>query len=166
MPWVICQTKPSREQWAALNIRRQGAIPYLPQTFNPRSHRREALFPSYIFVGLTRDQSFGFLNNTYGISRLLMQTTATGLAPVTVSRSIIKELRQRENANGVISLKSDEPQTPEFQPNDPVKILEGPFTGHAALFHHQAKRRVQVLLQLLGQIVTVELERRQIVAAI
>ena len=124
----------------------KGYVVYLPRIrdFRIRQGRRiecrPALFPGYLFVLI--ESRWYSVGSTPGVIGLLRDE----LGPVKVSDRIIDEIRQRER-NGLIEL----PRREEFQIGDQVRILQGPFAGHLALYAGMRPReRVEILLQLLG----------------
>ena len=69
-----------------------------------------------------------------------------GDGPARVPDSVISEIRSRER-NGLVELA----KPPRFRRGDQVRIVQGPFREHLALYAGQtAHERVAVLLQLLG----------------
>jgi transcriptional antiterminator RfaH len=77
-----------------------------------------------------------------GICGLIM----AGAEPAKVPDGIIAEIRRRE-IDGLIDL----PKAPSLRRGDRVKILQGPFRAHLAIYPGMKPRqRVEVLLQLLG----------------
>lgn len=146
--WILARTKPAREQLAARNIRRQNHEYYLAQFFDKRRCLRRSLFPSYIFV-LIFDREYGFLNNTFGISRVM----SCGDDPAVVNPAVIEELRSRENKNGIIQLpeQAQDEVMANLKPGDSVRVTEGPFVGFNALYQGMSSHsRVKILLSLLS----------------
>lgn len=164
--WIIAKTKPSQEQYAALNIRRQPhaqAEPYVPLFFDKRRSMRVALFPSYIFVKI-RDGYFHFLNSTFGISSVMLSTNG----PATVSKNVIKELKARENKNGVILLPEQIATSLTVGSKLTIQQRRGhnPFNGLTGLYQGMESRdRVSILLSLLGREVTVSVRTTDVIAA-
>lgn len=164
--WVVARTKPRQERWAAVNVRRQGRWSYLPEYYHRQRRLRMPLFPSYLFV-LAREGDFSFLRSTFGISALV---TIAG-APATIDRQVIRELRQRENAHGVITLPEqiEADQVDDLRPGDLVKVSEGPMVGLNALYQGMATQgRIRILLDLLnrrGIPVTIERKSVELLAA-
>jgi transcriptional antiterminator RfaH len=103
--------------------------------------RRSLLFPSYAFLAIV--SQWHEARRAPGVVRLVM---AGDGAPAQVPDAVISHLRARER-DGAIELT--EPS--QFEPGDEVRIIRGPFQGHAALFAGKdGHERVAVLLQLLG----------------
>jgi transcription antitermination factor NusG len=83
-----------------------------------------------------------------------------GVTPGRVPDAVIDELKAREY-NGAINL----PRRDGLELGEQVRVLQGPFSGHLALYAGmRPKERVEVLLQLLGGLQKVELPRVSIEA--
>ena len=81
--------------------------------------------------------------------------------PAAVPDSVIDGLRASER-DGLIEL----PKPPRFRRGDKVRITDGPFREHLALYDGQtAHQRVAVLLRLLGGERRVELPEDAVEAA-
>jgi len=161
MYWSVCRLRPHKEPTAVRWLGMKGYVVYLPRIrdFRIRQGRRiecrPALFPGYLFVLI--ESRWYSVGSTPGVIGLLRDE----LGPVKVSDRIIDEIRQRER-NGLIEL----PRREEFQIGDQVRILQGPFAGHLALYAGMKPReRVEILLQLLGSEQRVELPRVDIEVA-
>ena len=70
-----------------------------------------------------------------------------------VSDAIMNQLQRRIDA-----LKANHDVSHNLKPGDRVRIIEGPLTGYEALFdlHLNGSQRVQVLLEMLGSLVRVD----------
>lgn len=164
--WYAVQSKPGQEQLAEVNLQRQGYTTYLPRC--ARKRRRAArihliqapLFPGYLFVELDLDQDpWRSVNGTFGVSALV----SFGNRPSPLPQGLIKAIRAREDAHGLVQLDEECP----FQPSDPVEVTHGPFTEQTGLFQGQTpdRERVIVLLSLMGRKVSVKLPSEDIRAA-
>jgi transcriptional antiterminator RfaH len=153
--WAVARLEPHREQLALRCLGLAGYETYFPRL---REHRishgrrieiRPPLFPGYCF--LTVEAQWYAARWSIGVIGLIMD----GIRPARVADQIIDDLRKRER-NGLIEL----PKRPALQPDDQVRILQGPFAGHLGLYAGQrAHERVLVLLALLGGQQRVELAR-------
>jgi transcriptional antiterminator RfaH len=144
--WTCAQTAPQREAAAQHMLELAGYQVYLPRLRLIRPSRgrkielRPPLFPSYLFVWITA--GWWAARWCPHVIRLL----AAGDRPVHVSDVIVDGIRSREH-NGLVEL----PKRPALKLGDRVRILQGPFVGHLALYAGQRPReRVEILLQLLG----------------
>jgi transcriptional antiterminator RfaH len=155
--WYCARTKPKREHMAAANLSRNLGL----EVFNPRlrverATRRgvvrstEALFPCYVFVHCL-SSSWTDIRYVTGVSSLVH---FGGRIP-SVPRAVIDELKE--------SFGTDEPLAVEdpLSPGAEVSIAAGAFRGFQAtvLRALPAKRRVQVLLDILGRQTVVEVDR-------
>ncbi len=101
-------------------------------------HRR---FPGYLFVRIILQ--WHEARWAPGVVRLVMD----GVAPAAVPDAIVVGLKSRET-DGLIELP---PRPPLFKRGDAVRIREGPFARHLAIFEGmKPHERVEVLLAFLG----------------
>lgn len=160
MTWVVARTQPRRERWAAENITRQGACPYMPRyselapspTISGRLIRKELpLFPSYIFVKLM-DGRWRFLLGTFGLMGLIMGTDG----PTRVPEHVIAELRKREGPDGMIRLPPAPVKRSRFTAGKAIRVIRGPFQGRVGIYQGStAAERERVLLNVLGRLTPV-----------
>lgn len=146
--WVVAQTKPQQERWAAENVARQNFEWYLPLTLsNAKLHRAVTpvcLFPRYLFI-LVKDRWHSLLG-TYGVTRLVM----SGEGPAILPESAIESLRAREDTKGLIRLPTA--LEPRFKAGDPVRVNGGHFSGYTGIVSStSAKDRSKILLEVLGR---------------
>lgn len=148
--WYALHVKAHREQAVHDYLVGQGYSDYYPylrvKPVNPRSRKRRAFFPGYVFVRLNLDElgpnALRWTEGTYGL-------VTFGDDPAPVPDSLINEVRRRVEeinaAGGRIS--------PAIEPGDRVRIVEGAFEGYEAIFDANlaGKDRVQVLLSYLSQ---------------
>jgi len=162
LTWYCARTKPKHEHIAAANVRQNLEL----EVFHPRLRIERAtqrgvmrvvepLFPCYIFIRCVLEESFIDIRHTTGISSLVH----FGQKIPAVPDSIIEELRE--------CFEADDPMTVEdrISPADEVVFVEGAFTGMRAFVLRvmPAKKRVQVLLDVLGGPTPVEVERKTVV---
>jgi len=162
LAWYCARTKPKHEHIAAGNLRRNlGLEVFHPRLRFERATQRgvmrvvEALFPGYIFVRCALEENFNDIKHCSGISSLVH----FGQKIPKVADSIIEELRD--------CFEADDPMTVEdrISPADEVIFVEGAFAGMRAFVLRvmPAKKRVQVLLEVLGGPTPVEVERSAVV---
>ncbi|HXT16677.1 MAG TPA: transcription termination/antitermination NusG family protein [Gemmatimonadaceae bacterium] len=121
LTWQLIYTKPRCEAWAEVNLRNQGFV-----VLGPRTRGRTSLvplFPRYLFVGGQPAHPFERLRNTRGVAKVVY----CGDYPARVEPDVIRQLRARMNANGVVT------------PDAPTR------TG---LFSGRERERVRALLKL------------------
>jgi len=162
LAWYCARTKPKHEHIAAANLRRNlGLEVFHPRLRIERATQRgvvrvvEPLFPCYIFIRCVLEENFSNVRHSSGISSVVH----FGQKIPTVPDSIIEELRE--------CFEADDPMTVEdrISPADEVIFVEGAFTGMRAFVLRvmPAKKRVQVLLEVLGGPTPVEVERSAVV---
>lgn len=149
--WFVVHTQPSKELMAVEQLRQQNFEVYLPRYQKIRRHARKIdtvlspLFPRYLFVSLdVSSDQWRRVNGTRGVSYLLTNHEQ----PVCVSESVIQGLQEREDVDGALPMSS----LLIFEQGDKVRIREGSFEGHTAIFEKlDDKERVHLLLSFLGR---------------
>lgn len=145
--WIVAQAKPLCESRAAHYLRAEGAETYLPVIYDPQRHRRVPLFIGYLFVHLSDPAHWGWVRYVMGVSRIVMD----GETPGTISNRIIKELRSRENKNGVIEFPNQ-----RFRKGQKVSPIAGYLKDQVGLYDGmRSEDRVKVLFQMFGREVSI-----------
>jgi transcriptional antiterminator RfaH len=157
MAWYCARTKPKHEHIAAANLSRNLGL----EVFNPRLRMERAtvrgvvrtvepLFPCYIFVQCF-SSAWNDVRYITGVSSLVH----FGDRIPEVPHSVIKELRDCFEAEEPLRVENP------FCPGAAVLIADGAFRGFQAVVLRMlpAKRRVQVLLDILGRSTLVEVDR-------
>lgn len=153
--WFVVYSHPHKESIAAVNIARQGFETYVPCYKKIVKHARKInvvaapLFPRYFFVKIDEEQNnWHSINNTHGVSYLLKTKTGSLLS---IKDYIIVELFNNHDQNGLVSLSVLE----LFKPGDKVRILNGAFNNHTAIYQRMTdSQRVELLINLIQQDVT------------
>jgi transcriptional antiterminator RfaH len=162
LAWYCARTKPKHEHIAAANVRKNlGLEVFHPRLRMERATQRgimrvvEPLFPCYIFVRCVLEENFSDIRHSSGISSLVH----FGQKIPTVPDAIIEELQECFEAEDLMTVED------RISPADEVVFVEGAFTGMRAFVLRvmPAKKRVQVLLDVLGGPTPVEVERRSVV---
>ena len=158
--WFCARTKPKHEHIAAANLGRNLGL----EVFNPRLRMDrptqrgvvravEPLFPCYIFVRCASSE-FSNIRFVNGISSLVH----FGDKIPSVPDSVIEGLRA--------CFEDEEPLPVEDRlfPGAEVTVGDGAFRGLQAIVLRMlpAKRRVQVLLDILGRPTLVEVDRQSV----
>jgi transcriptional antiterminator RfaH len=156
--WYCARTKPKSEHIAASNLRASSNIevfhPRLRSTQTTRTGivRRitEPLFPGYLFVRCNLFESLDRIRHTFGISSLV----SFGLRIPPVPESVIEELMECFEADETLLMHRHP------APGDVVNVTTGAFYGMQAIVLRSwpAKRRVQVLLDILGRPTPMEVD--------
>lgn len=160
--WYVARTKPKHEHIAAANLRKQLGL----EVFSPRLRLEkltkrglvsvtESLFPCYIFVHCSVGDQMNQIQHTSGVSHLVH---FGGVMPK-VANDVIAELREWFESEEIMVVDSN------LAIGDEVTLAVGAFSGMSAsvLKCLPAKKRVQILLEVLGQPTMVEVEREAVV---
>lgn len=155
--WYCARTKPKHEHIAAANLSRNLCL----EVFNPRlrverATRRgvvrttEPLFPCYIFVQCW-SSLWNDIRYVTGVSSLVH---FGGRIP-SVPNAVIDELKECFDAEEPLAVED------RLFPGAEVSVADGAFCGFRAVVLRTlpAKRRVQVLLDILGRPTLVEVDR-------
>lgn len=162
--WFVIRSRPQQETRAVVNLERQGFIAYLPRY--ARVQRRggrlvrsiRPVFPRYLFVQLgDAKRGWSLINSTFGVSALV---SIAGI-PVEVPRSIVEEIQDREDADGLVKLGRGR----TFATGDRVRVVSGAFAESIGLFDTVVdSERVAILLDTLGRKVRVILDGDAVMA--
>lgn len=162
--WYCVRTKPKHEHFAAAHLRRNLNL----EVFHPRLRVERAtvrgvvrmlepLFPCYVFVRCVLEERMNDIRHTNGVHSLVH--FGSRIPPV--ADSIVEELLECFEEEDTITVQD------RIAPGDEVTIGEGAFAGMRAyvLRLMPARKRVQILLDILGGSTLVEVDRCSIVLA-
>lgn len=161
--WYCARTKPKHEHIAAANLRQHLALPvFFPRLRLEKPTRRglvrvtEPLFPCYVFVRCIVEERINDIQHVSGISRLVQ---FGGKYPP-VADAILEDLQACFGAEDLITVET------RLVPGAEVTVASGAFAGMSAqvLKCLPAKKRVQILLDILGRTTTVEIGSEMVVA--
>ncbi|MBP9748968.1 transcription termination/antitermination protein NusG [Patescibacteria group bacterium] len=114
----------------------------------------EKVFPGYVLVEMVvTDDSWYVVRNTPNVTGFI----GTGTNPTPVSDDEMKALQKRMGV--------DDPQYKiDIQPNDPVRISDGPFKGFEGKVSavDEERGKVKVLVSMFGRETPVELDFLQV----
>ena len=156
--WYSARTKPKHEHIAAANLRKHLDLDvFFPRLRLEKLTKRglirvvEPLFPCYIFVRCVIEEQVSDIQHTSGISSLVHFGNKIPHIP----DIIINELQECFGAGDLIVVESC------LAPGDEVTVAAGAFAGMSALVlkNLPAKKRVQILLDVLGRPTSVEVGR-------
>jgi transcriptional antiterminator RfaH len=156
--WYGARTKPKHEHIAAANLRKNLQLEvFFPRLRLEKITRRglvrvtEPLFPCYIFVRCDIEESLDAIQHTSGINRIVH----FGRKIPTVADSVITELQDCFESDDVLTVEH------QLAPGDEVTVAGGAFAGMNAyvLKSLPARKRVQILLDVLGRATPVEVAR-------
>ena len=160
--WYLVHARPNSERKAEFNLEAQGFVTFLPQIERTIRHARRLttvrrpLFPGYLFVRLdvSRDRWLS-VNGTIGVTRLFMQEGR----PVAVPFGIVETLLAHSD-RGLTRLDSS------LAEGQRVRILSGPLADFTAtVLRLDARRRVDVLLEIMGAAVSASVDRHALAPA-
>lgn len=158
LEWFVVYCYPHKEIIAASNIQQQGFNTYVPRYKKVRRHARRVdyilapLFPRYFFINLDQKlHNWWPINNTPGVVYLLTNKEGT-LAKVPTN--IIEKLHNNHDEHGLVTLSILE----IFKSGDQVRILDGAFLNHTAIYEKMTDvHRVQLLINLIQQEVRINI---------
>ena len=148
---------------AAENLRRQAFEVYLPNI--KQGHRLrgqwqekiEPLFPRYLFIRLNLgEENIAPIRSTHGVTKLVSFSGQ----PATVPDPFIDALTQVSDPDtGLIH-----PEKDLFEAGATVTIMDGPLHGLEAIFKvHDGEQRSIILLELLGKLQYISIDRDHII---
>jgi len=152
--WFAVRTQPNQEQRAKNQLEQQHFSTFLPLIEKSVHHARKirqvraALFPGYLFVSLDLScDQWRCINSTFGVSRIIM----AGEQPAPVPLGVVESFIKLSSRNGLVDF------TPGLVPGDSVEVVSGPLSGLVGrLASCDARGRVEVLLEIMGQEVRVK----------
>lgn len=159
--WYCARTKAKHEHIAAANVRKNLKLEvFHPQLRVERSTRRgvvriiEPLFPCYLFVHCVIEERLHQLQRTNGINNVLR----FGDKFPSVPDRVMEELQECFGAEESVSLKD------RLSLGDEVVVGDGAFAGMRAyvLRLMPARRRIQILLDILGGPTLIEVDRSSV----
>lgn len=151
MSWYVLQLKPSQGDRAAENLGNQGIRCYYPKIYVEKlrggklTRQLEALFPSYLFILLAReDPAWGKLRSTRGVSRVV----SFAGTPAPVHEDIIQQIE--------VSLHIMAKQG-GIRTGKAVHLEEGAFKGLTAVFSaYDGEDRAIVLISFMQKLQAVK----------
>lgn len=161
--WYVVQTLHHREIAAAHHIEKQSFRVFLPTIRKTVRHARKLrevrapLFPGYLFAGFDPDRDrWRSINGTFGVARLI----TAGERPVPVPQGVVEAFLANVDHEGVVRLDGG------LRIGESVKVLLGPFAGSiGSLDRLDARGRVQILLQIMGAVVRIDIDRNALARA-
>lgn len=160
--WYCARTKPKHEHIAAANLRKNLNLEvFHPRLRIERATRRgvmrvsEPLFPCYIFFRCLIEEKLNDIKRTGGVSTVVHFANRIPK----IADTVIEELKE--------CFEGEETMTVEdrLSPGDEVIVAEGAFSGMRAFVLRvmPARRRVQVLLDVLGRPTPAEVDENSVV---
>ena len=162
--WLVAYTKPRLEQLALQNLERQHFETYLPLYKKFKNTETgpvpvlEPMFPRYIFFRpSTPQQSIETVRSTKGISHIVRFGFELGI----VSADMVASLREFEVSQNQATLQ----EMSNFKVGQKVKLKHVALGAFEGLIQSVSKKRVAVLLEIMGRETLVQMEHHQIEAA-
>ncbi|WP_069086394.1 transcription/translation regulatory transformer protein RfaH [Pseudomonas sp. TCU-HL1] len=141
--WYLVQCKVRQESRAEENLLLQSYVCYHPKLTRERVLRgqrkivEESLFPGYLFIQLSQQDSWAPIRSTRGVSRIV----SFGGKPIALGDDLIERLRLHEHASG---------PREHIVVGEKVLISDGPFVDLEAIFlEMNGNDRVVLLLNFL-----------------
>jgi transcriptional antiterminator RfaH len=153
MHWYVLYTKPRNEKKVADGLHRLGMTAYCPlhtqikQWSDRKKKVSEPLFRSYVFVQLPEERRQDVFQ-VPGVVRYLFWLGK----PAIVRNEEIAVLQR-----GLSVLSVQVAVTP-LQPGQKITLTEGPFKGQTGTIQRLDKTRIQLALESLGVLVSMEWE--------
>lgn len=161
--WYAAFTQPQKEGVAAENLAGQGYPVFVPKRLKTVRHARKVsqkrapYFPRYVFVSLDlgRDR-WRSVDGTRGVVALVR----AGDRPAAVPETVMAALLDCADKHGCLQLART------WRPGQSVRIADGPFSDHLGVLDRVDEiGAVQILLDLLGGKVRVEIGRDKLLPA-
>jgi transcriptional antiterminator RfaH len=162
LAWYCVRAKPKHEHIAAANLRTNFKLEvFHPRLRIERATRRgvvrvsEPLFPCYLFVRCVLEEGLNDMQRTNGIVTIVH----FGSRIPTIADSIIDELKECFAGGETMTVED------RISPGDEVLLADGAFAGmHAFVLRVMpARKRVQVLLDVLGRPTPAEIDESAVV---
>jgi transcriptional antiterminator RfaH len=160
--WYCARTKPKHEHIAAANLRKNLNLEvFHPRLRIERATRRgvmrvsEPLFPCYIFFRCIIDEKLGEIQRTNGVNTVVHFARRIPK----IADAVIEELKECFEGEETMTVKD------RLSPGDEVVVVDGAFSGMCAFVLRvmPARKRVQVLLDVLGRPTPAEVDENSVV---
>ena len=152
--WYLIKTKPRQETIAIANLENQNYRVYCP--FTTINNKNQFLFPGYLFIHLDNEsQDWSPIKSTKGV----LNFVRFGINFAKIPDKVIDLITQNEKntANKIININN-------FKNGDEVQINDGILKNCVAIFKSiKSDERVLILLNLLGQEQTINMNKKSLV---
>ena len=152
--WYLIKTKPRQEKIAIANLENQKYRVYCP--FALINNKSQFLFPGYLFIHLDNEsQDWSPIKSTKGV----LNFVRFGINFAKIPDKVIDLITQNEKntANKIKNIN-------DFKKGDKVQINDGVFKSCIAIFQSiKSDERVLILLNLLGQEQTININKKSLV---
>lgn len=151
MNWIVIRTKSNMEIKVSLYLINQGFETFLPKYKKFISHARKVsqvekpLFPRYIFVNISKQKEWQRINNTHGVSNILMNDNIPSYIPENVFDSFVNEF----DSDGFLKFKQG------FKTGEQIKIINYSFHKYKTIFkEYVGKKKAKLLLKVFNNEIT------------
>jgi len=160
--WYCARTKPKHEHIATANLRKNLKLEvFHPRLRIERATRRgvmrvsEPLFPCYIFFRCIIEEKLGEIQCTNGVNTVVHFARRIPK----IADAVIEELKECFEGEETMTVKD------RLSPGDEVVVVDGAFRGMCAFVLRvmSARKRVQVLLDVLGRPTPAEVDENSVV---
>jgi transcriptional antiterminator RfaH len=154
--WYVVYSKPQKEDFAEICLRRRGVEVFLPRLLFPEAlgkrRRLVPLFPNYLFTWISDPEQYHCVIWTPGVKRIV---SFNGV-PAPLDDNVVTFLKQQASEAGIIGARSN------LRVGQEVQITGGPFDGLVGIIEDppDARGRVKVLMHLLSREIRVEVPLR------
>jgi transcription elongation factor/antiterminator RfaH len=161
--WFLVQSQPRNELRAQTHLSMQGFRTYIPLIFKTTRHARRRrtfrapLFPRYLFIilDLARDRWLS-VRSTIGVASLFTCDDR----PVAVPLGIVEALLERSDDARALCVDDG------LKNGQTIRIISGAFAANVGILERLDENgRVQVLLEMMGGTVRVNIDRFRLVAS-
>lgn len=164
--WFAIVAKPREQQRAKEYLERQDYRAFLPMCLEERTRQgrkesvRRPLFGRYVFVGIHSEQPFRLIATTPGVAFIVR---GAGGIPCRVPALALREVKRRCDFDGGAVNLIPGPRTAQWQPEQSLKVLAGPFRDFIGQFAGGSGETAQILLDIFGRatVVTVDANNLQ-----
>ncbi|SMH60484.1 transcription termination/antitermination protein NusG [Azospirillum agricola] len=167
--WFAVVSKPGHQQQAKECLERRGFRVFLPMVLEERTRRgvKEAahrpLFGRYVFVGVHLEQPFHPIASTPGVAFILR---GVGGIPSRVTALALRLVKSRCDADGGAVNLIPGARVAQWKPNQPLKVLEGPFRDFIGQFAGGSGETARVFLDVLGRSTVVSIGAQHLEPAV
>lgn len=127
--WYVVYTRANKEKAAADTLIKRGVYCYAPLLYKSRKQdpkETKPAFTRYIFAHANLEKDYRTIRRTDGVSHLI----GFGGEPAVIEPGIIYDLRELEDAHGIIKLEKEKRREYEqLSKGDLVRVEWGPFAG-------------------------------------
>lgn len=152
--WYLLKTKPRQEKIAINNLNNQNYHVYCPTALI--NNKNVVLFPGYLFIHLDEKiENWSPIRSTKGV----LNFVKFGVNVPRISEGIIELIKSNEKFTSEKLKKIN-----KIAPGESVQITDGVFKNCIAIFKSlKSDDRVILLLNLLGQQQSINIERKSVI---